>query len=407
MSVSFIPLTICGLFMGQFQPHWQPVSHPADAKAMAVNLDASGNELVMSWIVPQSRHEGSLKVARYQHQKWQSPVTIVKNDRLFINWADIPKVLVGDRFSLAVWPQMMGSGTYEYGLRFSRSKDGLKSWSPSSWLHDDRTPSEHGFVSLVRLPDGNIGAVWLDGQAMAAGHGDAHDGHGTGAMQLRYRKVMGSGLGPEVLLDEMTCECCGTDLITFKNQPVAIYRDRSENHIRDIRLAWQESGETWHKDKTIVADQWNIHGCPVNGPTLASNGETLMAAWFTMAGQKPKVRLASSGPSMAWQDHGELGEHPLGRVDIAFLDTAHFLLVWLESETEGDGVYYRIYRLSDGPEPLTEPLRLDGTSPGRASGFPKIATTGEGCFIAYQSPEKPGIKLQKLAWPAPKKPSIP
>lgn len=378
------------------QPTWQSLPSPAGKGAMAVNFHQSSVGLVMSWIEPKSKHEGAIRFAIYNGDKWSQAKTIAAEPDLFINWADIPKVLVGKDLSMAVWPQKLGKGTYAYGLKYSLSFNQGATWQPQAWLHEDLQQQEHGFVSIAYLNPQRIAAVWLDGRMMGGGDHHDHD-HGQGSMQLRYREITKQGLTPEVLLDDMTCECCGTDLQITKGQPIAIYRNRTPHQIRDIEMASRRSDGSWDLKQTLPQDQWSIHGCPVNGPALTQQGNTLATAWFTMAKQKPTVRLAyKNTTAKTWQDWGSLGKDPLGRVDLALLDTHHAFIVWLESGKETEEIVYTVVNLNR-PADGFSPNKLALTTPGRASGFPKIELYKQKIFIAYQGAETEGIIIKTTA----------
>lgn len=78
-------------------------------------------------------------------------------------------------------------------------------------LHDDGTPTEHGFASLWPQSRGTLGIVWLDGRNTSGGH-DHDDRGSTGAMTLRAATFgAGGGKRAEFELDAMTCDCCQTD----------------------------------------------------------------------------------------------------------------------------------------------------------------------------------------------------
>jgi hypothetical protein len=66
----------------------------------------------------------------------------------------------------AHWLVKRGSATYAYDVNITQSKDGGKSWSKPIVPHRDNTQTEHGFVSLIPLNDGRLGANWLDGRNM-------------------------------------------------------------------------------------------------------------------------------------------------------------------------------------------------------------------------------------------------
>ena len=55
-------------------------------------------------------------------------------------------------------------------MNIARSNDGGKTWSQPIVRHRDKTQTEHGFVSLIPLSDGPLGAVWLDSTLSSYGH---------------------------------------------------------------------------------------------------------------------------------------------------------------------------------------------------------------------------------------------
>ena len=54
------------------------------------------------------------------------------------------------------WLQRSGSGKYAYDVRIAQSADRGATWSESSILHADRSPSEHGFVALWNAPGDSV-----------------------------------------------------------------------------------------------------------------------------------------------------------------------------------------------------------------------------------------------------------
>lgn len=48
-------------------------------------------------------------------------------------------------------------------LLYSISKDGGKNWTKPAFVHSDTTPGKgHSFSDIARLPNGELGIVWLD-----------------------------------------------------------------------------------------------------------------------------------------------------------------------------------------------------------------------------------------------------
>ena len=95
--------------------------------------------------------------------------------------------------------------------------------------HTDGINAEHGFVSLLPTPEGKTFAVWLDGR-----HTKKEE---INAMTLRSAEIDKDGkLSNEVELDGRVCDCCQTGATWTKKGPIVVYRDRSEDEIRDIAI---------------------------------------------------------------------------------------------------------------------------------------------------------------------------
>ncbi|MDX1407284.1 MAG: hypothetical protein R3330_04100, partial [Saprospiraceae bacterium] len=167
---------------------------------------------------------------------WSPRREIARGSDWFVNWADFPSVVAfSDGRSLAAhWLQKSASGTYDYDVRISVSKDMGETWSGSFIPHTDGIPAEHGFVSMIPADSNRILAIWLDGRHMQAGEGHGHR-HGGGAMTLRAAEFDVDGnLFAEAELDSMVCECCQTDAAMTSTGPIVVYRNRSDQEIRDI-----------------------------------------------------------------------------------------------------------------------------------------------------------------------------
>jgi hypothetical protein len=113
-------------------------------------------------------------------------------------------------------------------------------------------------------------------------------------MTLRTATVNSEGkLLNQQLVDSLICDCCQTDIAMTAKGPVAIYRNRTEDEIRDIYVTRKVNGQ-WTEGMSINDDYWEIPGCPVNGPEIFARGDIVVAAWFTAANESPKVKFARS-----------------------------------------------------------------------------------------------------------------
>ncbi len=307
----------------------QPISVPSGKPAYGPRL-AKGDDdkVVLSWM--ERNDEGKvLRFSPYDQGTWRPAVVAVQDDAMFVNWADLPAVTpVASGKLLAHWLSYVADATYAYQVLTAFSVDGGASWSRPVSPHTDATPTEHGFVSTYAA-DGRTGLVWLDGRNTP----DA-------AMTLRTATLASDGgLSDETVLDDSVCDCCQTDIAIAESGPVAIYRNRTEDEIRDIFVARQVDGK-WQQGVAVSNDGWEISGCPVNGPVIKANGKLVVAAWFTAANNEPTVKVAVS------KNSGKTFSVPLdvagtnvsGHVGLALIDNQTYAVSWMESGKNEDYV---------------------------------------------------------------------
>lgn len=355
--------------------------------------------LWLSWVEPRGEDAHALRYARLAEGRWSEPATIAEGRDWFVNWADFPSVLpLSDGAAAAHWLIKRPGGTYAYDVAVAVSGDGHR-WSPPIIPHDDGTATEHGFVTLY--PDGDaVGAVWLDGREMtegAAGHGDGH--HGGGAMTLRTGLIDRAGVvvsGTE--LDSRTCDCCQTGAVQTDAGPVVVYRDRSREEVRDIRVVARRNG-VWNEPRAVADDGWLIEACPVNGPAIAAAGPLLAVAWFTAADDRPRVQVAFS------QDAAESFEAPievaddgaLGRVGIVMPDERAAIVSWVASTEAGAEIRYRRVPREGVPGPVYTLVRIAAS---RSAGFPQMGRGGDGLVFAWTIPGEPaGVRTATVPLP--------
>ena len=361
-----------------------PIDPPALPGAMAPALSNVGGDVALTWLEPASadlKRRTRLRFSRLADGAWSEPVTIVEHDEFFANWADVPWMAeAGDGALIVTWPQKTAEDTYAYDVMVARSEDGGATWRVLGPANDDKTPTEHGFVSLVREGD-NVRVFWLDGRAMAEGSdGHGADSHGGGDMTLRTA-VIGTSIGPSVVLDNRVCECCGTAAVATSAGPLIVYRDRSDAEVRDISIVRRVQSD-WTQPRTVHADDWLIAGCPVNGPAIDAWDSTIVLGWYTGAENNHVVRVSFSldnGASFTAPVTID-DTWPIGRVSVLALSSDKAVVSWLDSGT-GDGAVMLRCITTDGR--VGPPVRAAEASVGRSTGFPRIARAGSDIVVVW------------------------
>lgn len=393
-AVSFIWASIwLGLWPAPGDPVVREIPSPAAGDSGQPNLATGPDGAVfLSWVERLREGRHVLRFSRLQGDQWSPPRTIREGDNWFVNWADFPSMTaLRDGTLAAHWLAKSGSATFSYDVNITLSVDGGRSWSEPVVPHRDGTRTEHGFVSLFAAPGAGLGAVWLDGREMSTGS----DGHSQGDMTLRFAALTRTGsISNEKLLDARTCECCQTSAVMTASGPVVVYRDRSEREIRDISLVrWHEN--RWLGPRPVHEDGWEIHGCPVNGPAAAADGERFVVAWFTGAHGRPALRLAFSGNSgetignPVAVDDGD----PLGRVDVALLPDGSAVVLWMERAAGGAEIRFRRVKPDGALDPS---VRVAPVSAARSSGFPHLVRSGRKLVFAWTSG---GVKTAQATIP--------
>jgi hypothetical protein len=367
----------------------------AEGSRFASLYTGPDSRVYMSWIESRGEAENALRFSVWDGAAWSPARTIHEGDDFWVNWADFPSIAAFEDGSLAAhWLSRSGPATFDYDVRITRSEDGGLTWTEPVTPHRDGTLAEHGFVSLFPWPEGGFGAVWLDGRdyAYVKESGESR----RPEMTLRHTVFAADGRpGEDVLLDDRVCDCCQTSAALTSEGPIIVYRDRTEDEVRDISFI-RHTAQGWTEPQPVHRDGWVIPACPVNGPQVAANGERVVVAWFTAAEDVPRVRAAFSRDAGASFDTPlEIDDgQPLGRVAVTLLPDGAALVSWLEQTDGGAEVRVRRVSPSGSQGPAT---RVAVTDPARSSGFPRMARLDDRMLFAWTDPDLAGAPQVRVA----------
>jgi len=350
--------------------------------------DTNGNTF-LSWIEV-SKGKNFLKFSKLENDKWSEPHVIRSGENWFVNWADYPLIAANGKQLMAHYLGKSGDGTFAYDVMLTTSQDEGNTWSEPKAVHDDAKQAEHGFVSI--LPYGeNFLVVWLDGRNTVMEGMENHEGH-HGQMSIRAAVVDINGVkSNEWELDNRTCDCCQTGTALTNNGPIVIYRDRSDEEIRDMSIVRFVDGQ-WTEPKTIYADNWKIAGCPVNGPRVDAIGNNVAIAWFSSPEGDASVRVIfSTDCGATFGEPVKLDEgKAIGRVDIVMLDNDNAMVSWME------GAEIKAVKVNrDGTKGSS--MNIASTSDARSSGFPQMTKSGNKLIFAWTDDKEKNIKTASVS----------
>ena len=342
------------------------------------SLVSNNGSLSLTWISSDEDMNAELNFRKYKDEEWTSPQKIAIGSDWFVNWADFPTHAISGDQVLTSYLKKSASGTYTYDVFLSLQKLSGEKVKEDFILNTDGFKAEHGFVSIVAKDDEGFFITWLDGRNTVIK--DADGNHRP--MTIRFAEITNNGdIINEAELDASVCDCCQTSITNTDKGPIVVYRDRSEEEVRDIYVT-RKLDNVWEAPVTVNNDGWIIYGCPVNGPKAISNSNHIAVSWFTASEGKPTVNLsfsesygASFGEPIKIND-----SDAIGRVDVAFLNPKEVIVSYMEGD--GFDTYLRIKKVSIDRE-VSRPITISKIDGGRNTGVPQLEIYNNEIFIVW------------------------
>ena len=358
------------------------VQTSADRDSLAPNLCAFGNHFALSWIERGRDDTAQVQFASWNGNGFDKKIPVAESKQMFSNWADIPTFIeapTGDLY--AHWLDRIDDKPHAYGIRVERSVDRGKKWNSLGWLHTDTGATEHGFVSLV--PDGNhVRAFWLDGRLMTKP---------TGKMTLCTAILDGDQIRDERILDDIVCTCCPTSAVPLPAGPIVVYRDRSQREIRDISFILRTENK-WGEPATLKKDNWLMPSCPVNGASIATNGDLVAISRFTVRHKKAQVILRLfNGRSMQSGKDVVLDENtPIGRCSTVCTKNSAYT-VWIGFEKKQAVLRLAEVSATGNIMSIRSLSRVNGN---RSSGMPRTILSDGYLWVTWRDSNR--IRLGRI-----------
>ena len=366
----------------------QAIAFPGGASsAQARFTPAADGTPILSWLEPVGDDAVALRFATYAGGTFTPPHEVTSGDDLFVNWADLPSVQpITAELWAAHWLKLAPDSAGAYHVATAVSADGGRSWTAPVQLNDDSAAAEHGFVELFAWDD-KIAAFWLDGRQLAEWSFDDPDALLGTSLRVAELDPSGAVVAREIV-DELVCDCCQPNQAMTSSGPVVAYRDRTPDEIRDIVVRRFAAGR-WQEPVAVGADGWHIEGCPVNGPAIAAAGERVGVAWFTAAGDSPRVRFAwSTDGAASFAPALELdGAGSFGQLGLLLEDDGSALATWWRAAPSGGtDLALRTVGVDGALGELRVVAHSTATQP---VDVPQIIAAGDDLLVAWTSLDEP------------------
>jgi hypothetical protein len=259
-------------------------------------------------------------------------------------------------------------------LRFTRSTDRGRSWSPPVTVNDGIEFGAHNFHALTAAPDGSLLATWLDAREGKSGVWMSRSMDG-GRTWERNRPIY----------TEETCPCCRTAVAVGAGGTIFVaWRAVLPGDVRDVVVSRSEDGgSSWSRPVRARADGWVYPGCPHAGPSLEVDARgALHIGWWTGKEGEAGVYYARSddgGRSFTAQPI-DVGQHARpAHVQLALDAHSGVVVAWDDGLREMPRVLVR--RSADGGRSFGPAAEL--SDPDVAASYPVVAVYGDSVAVAW------------------------
>ena len=269
-------------------------------------------------------------------------------------------------------------------IRFSRSLDGGKTFSPAIYLNTDTSGAliGRGFETIAVDQKGHVYVAWIDQR-------DKNNDFGIAEIWMAESGDNGKTFSHDHKIISNVCDCCRLTLaIDSAGRMFISYRyvPPSGPMFRDIAVARSGDGGKTFQSTVVSHDGWELNGCPTNGASLSvDNSGRVNVIWFTAPGNTPRLYIASS------TDHGASFVKP------ALLDPAQKQAKHGDAVTVGDGVVlaawddvndsslvkWGIYNLT------SRTVRVFGSE--KNAYYPIVAASGKRMAVIAMQPDHPEL----------------
>ena len=287
---------------------------------------------------------------------------------------------------VVVWTTKTATSTR---LLSARSEDGGKSFQRAVPVPGTDAPGNRGWESVVADRDGSILAAWLDHRDTApkAGappmdhsqqqHVTSGENKADGVARAQLSQLFFANLAHADSAHSVArgvCYCCKTALTTDGSGTLyAAWRHVYEGNVRDIAFSKSaDGGRSFTAPVRISHDNWQLDGCPENGPAIAvDSSRRIHVVWPTLvpgatSARPPSLALfyASSTDGVRFHDRQQVPTEGVPRhAQIAVASRSGITVAWDEQsvgkrniaiaratvESNGNATFSRQAIVDDGP----------------------------------------------------------
>lgn len=268
--------------------------HKSSAKRPELGMSAAVDAQGKLWVVAKENTEAGDYVALRNSsdggKSWSALSRINSQpEPIAADGENHPKLVFGAKGQFYVTWTKPTSKNYTGDIRFTRSIDGGRSWSPVVNVHKDEQLITHRFESLKVDRAGRLYVMWIDKRdaQKAREKNEKYDG-----AALYYAVSDNGGLNwrGDFKIADHSCECCRIALAADRDgAPIAFWRHVFAGSERDHAIVKLTPDGELNTIRRATFDAWKIDACPHQGPSLAIADKVLHAVWFSATNGEGRI----------------------------------------------------------------------------------------------------------------------
>ena len=293
-----------------------------------------------------------------------------------------------------------GANATTTAIKVVRSRDGGRTFSAGRALQAIDAAGDRGWHALAVDATGAAHVMWLDHRGLATGKAESHTNHESAAMdgaQMAQRSGLyyasaDAGVPEREVLNGV-CYCCKVAMVTGRDNAIfAAWRQVYPGNIRDIAFSSsRDGGKHFAAPTRVSTDNWQLAGCPDDGPALVTDGAgTIHAVWPTViGGEKPEGALfyASSRDGRTFSPRTRvptLGSPRPMHPQVAFDAQGRVVVGWDEVISGVRQAAMRTITFDQAGQPAFGVIARLG-APGEPSSYPMFVPASSGLLAVYAS----------------------
>jgi hypothetical protein len=285
----------------------------------------------------------------------------------------------------------------------ARSSDGGKTFGATTAIPGGEGAGNRGWENIAIDRGGHVHVVWLDHRELAKSASMNHmaehhtepadskkDAVASAQLSKLYTATLDDGASSHAITGGV-CYCCKTAIVagTESGDIYLAWRHVYPKNIRDIAFTEShDGGRTFTAPTRISEDQWQIEGCPEDGPALAVDARRqIHVVWPTLVqdGNNPPsigIFCAFSGPDRHFSQRQRIPTEGVPHHPQIAVTRDAIYLSWDELKNGARQV-------AVAHRPLTAVATAvwsrDVVSGGLAGTYPSLVASDAGVIVAWTS----------------------